>query len=77
MPYETEWFRNLEKPEMLALKMLFWDEHRCAVEVNLSRISRRAGGPHPLTIEGSIPHVSLSTCIDRPWKDVGPWLHTV
>lgn len=67
--YEKEWFRKLDEPEML-LKMLSWDEHCCAVVVGLSRLSKRPSKPHPFTMEGSVPQVSLSTHCDLPWQDI-------
>lgn len=55
--YEKDQIFKLEKTEMLLLKTLFWDKHRCAVEVDMSQVNVRKGKSHPLTIEGTAPHI--------------------
>lgn len=75
--YEKEWFRKLDKPEILLLKRFFWDEHRCAAEISLSQRMKGPGKLHPFVMEGSVPHVSLSTLCDHPWNDIGSLLYSV
>lgn len=57
----------------MILRRLFWDEHRCVVEVDLSQISAQAGHPHPFQMNHSSPHVSLAKSSSDQWQDLGFW----
>ncbi|XP_062255780.1 protein NYNRIN-like [Platichthys flesus] len=81
--FEKRWFRESCVREKLTLSCMFWNEHRCAVSVILSKpeykspsqfLHRYSEVASLYDVPDSHPHVSLSKHKNDEWQDLGPWI---
>lgn len=64
--YEKLWYHSTLKNERLTVTHLFWTEHRCVAEVQLTPTQQQM-----FLVHNSSPHIPLSKREGDQWEDLG------